>query len=111
MRHLRRHRLAARVAVVLFAVSSSLVVAAPAFARGGGGSFGFGGGRGFGGGGGGFGGRGFRRGFRGHFSIFFPTLRGGLVPPAFLVPWPIAPAAHPPPGPAPAPPAPRPPLA
>ena len=92
MRRLPRPRLAARVAVALVAVAGSLAPAAPAFARGGGGSFGFGGGRGFGGGGG-FGGRGFGRGFGGHFPIFIPIFGGGLILVVFLIAVLIAAAA------------------
>jgi predicted lipid-binding transport protein (Tim44 family) len=88
MRHLLRHRFAARVALLLIAVVSSLALAAPAFARGGGGSFGLGGG------GGGFGGRGFGgRGFGGHFPIFIPIFGGGLILVVFLIAVLIAAAA------------------
>jgi predicted lipid-binding transport protein (Tim44 family) len=95
MRHLPRPRLIARLAVALLAVASSLALAAPAFARGGGGSFGFGGGRGFSGGGGGgsFGGRGFGHGFGGHFPIFIPIFGGGLILVVFLIAVLIAAAA------------------
>jgi predicted lipid-binding transport protein (Tim44 family) len=94
MRKSPRHRLAARITLSLIAAASSLALAAPAFARGGGGSFGFGGGgggRGFGGGGSG---RGFGgRGFGGHFPIFIPIFGGGLILVVFLIAVLIAAAA------------------
>jgi predicted lipid-binding transport protein (Tim44 family) len=75
-------RLAAAAALPLAGSVILLTGAAPAFARGGGGSAGFGGG-----GGGGFGGgRGFGgRGLGGHFPIFLPIGGGGLLLLIFLL--------------------------